>query len=92
MNREAALLGTPAYSIFTGPVGALDRELIRTGRLVAVRDPESVSGIPFQRKAHADRYSCGGSLRDSVVDQILELGGVPGIGVVDGRNPWAFPS
>ncbi len=92
MNREAALLGTPAYSIFTGPVGALDQELIRGGRLVAVREPESVSRIPFQRKAHADRHSCGGSLRDAVVDHILELGGTPDVGVVDGRNPWAFPS
>ena len=59
---------------------------------VAVREPEGVSNIPFQRKAHANRHSCVGSLRDVVVDHILELGGVPVPGVVDGRNPWAFPS
>ena len=45
MNREAALLGTPAYSIFTGPTGALDEELIRTGRLVAIREDKAAREV-----------------------------------------------
>ncbi|HYK06537.1 MAG TPA: DUF354 domain-containing protein [Gaiellaceae bacterium] len=38
MVREAAALGTPAYSIFTGRLGAVDDALIRDGRLVSLTD------------------------------------------------------
>jgi predicted glycosyltransferase len=40
MNREAAALGTPAYTTFTGRVGAVDEQLIGAGRLrpVAMAD------------------------------------------------------
>jgi predicted glycosyltransferase len=34
MNREAAAMGVPVYSIFRGPVGAVDRALETAGRLV----------------------------------------------------------
>jgi len=47
MTREAALLGTPSYSIFTGPVGAVDAELTRRGWLRPVRSAEDVAGIPL---------------------------------------------
>jgi predicted glycosyltransferase len=33
MNREAAALGVPVYTIFAGKVGAVDDELITSGRL-----------------------------------------------------------
>ena len=39
MNREAAALGTPAYTTFTGRVGAVDEQLLREGRLVRLTDP-----------------------------------------------------
>jgi uncharacterized protein len=39
MNREAAALGTPAYTIFSGRMGAVDEELMGAGRLRAVSDP-----------------------------------------------------
>jgi len=42
MNREAAVLGTPAYSIFEGRLGAVDEMLIREGRLRMLDDPEEV--------------------------------------------------
>jgi uncharacterized protein len=38
MNREAAALGTPVYSIFSGKVGAVDERLIAEGRMVALDD------------------------------------------------------
>ncbi len=37
MNREATALGVPAYSIFRGPVAAVDRQLEAQGLLVMVR-------------------------------------------------------
>lgn len=92
MNREAALLGTPAYSIFTGPVGALDRELIETKRLTAVRDPRSVESIPFTKKAAVTPRVYGGELRESVVNQIWDLGSAPTRAAAGGRKRWASPS
>ena len=42
MNREAAALGVPVYSIFRGKLGAVDRQLAREGRLVLIEKPEDV--------------------------------------------------
>ena len=42
MNREAAALGVPVYSIFRGRIGAVDRYLADTGRLVLL---ESVNDV-----------------------------------------------
>jgi predicted glycosyltransferase len=42
MNREAAALGTPVWSIFEGRLGAVDEMLARHGRLSLLRDPDEV--------------------------------------------------
>ena len=42
MNREAAVLGTPAVSIFEGRMGAVDEMLIAQGRLQLLSDPEQI--------------------------------------------------
>ena len=42
MNREAAALGVPVYSIFRGPIGAVDRFLAASGRLVLLETPDDV--------------------------------------------------
>ena len=42
MNREAAALGVPVYSIFRGTLGAVDRYLARSGRLILIEKPEEV--------------------------------------------------
>ncbi len=42
MNREAAALGVPVYSIFRGNIGAVDRYLHQDGRLVLIDSNESV--------------------------------------------------
>jgi predicted glycosyltransferase len=42
MNREAAALGVPVYSIFRGTIGAVDRQLAAEGRLVLVESVEDV--------------------------------------------------
>jgi len=39
MNREAAVLGTPVWSIFEGKLGAVDEQLTRDGRLRFLADP-----------------------------------------------------
>jgi uncharacterized protein len=42
MNREAAALGVPVYSIFRGKIGAVDRYLTERGRLTLIRTVEEV--------------------------------------------------
>jgi uncharacterized protein len=42
MNREAAVLGTPVWSIFEGRLGAVDEMLIREGKLRLLRDPREI--------------------------------------------------
>jgi uncharacterized protein len=53
MNREAAALGTPAYTTFAGRLGAVDEELIRQGRL----RPLSSSDDLALRKREPDRLA-----------------------------------
>jgi uncharacterized protein len=50
MNREAAAMGVPVYSIFRGPIGAVDRYLSDSGRLVLLESVEDV-----RTKIHAAR-------------------------------------
>jgi predicted glycosyltransferase len=42
MNREAAALGVPVYSIFRGKAGAVDEYLAKSGRLVLLRSADEV--------------------------------------------------
>jgi predicted glycosyltransferase len=42
MNREAAALGVPVYSIFRGKLGAVDKYLADTGRLVLLQSREDI--------------------------------------------------
>ena len=42
MNREAAALGTPVWTVFEGRMGAVDERLLAEGRLRVLRDPDEV--------------------------------------------------
>ncbi len=42
MNREAAALGVPVYSIFRGRIGAVDQYLAEEGRLTLIKNIEEV--------------------------------------------------
>jgi len=51
MNREAAALGVPVYSIFRGKLGAVDRYLVREGRLVLLESREDIrSKLPLVKR------------------------------------------
>ena len=43
MNREAAVLGTPVWSIFEGRLGGVDERLAAEGRLRVLRDPGEIA-------------------------------------------------
>jgi predicted glycosyltransferase len=57
MNREAAVLGTPVWSIFEGRAGAVDEQLAAEGRLRFLRDPDDlvVERRPAERRERARR-------------------------------------
>jgi hypothetical protein len=43
MNREAAALGVPVYSIFKGKIGAVDRYLSEKGRLILIENKDELA-------------------------------------------------
>ena len=56
MNREAAALGVPVYSIFRGTIGAVDRYLSESGRLVLLQSVEDVrTKIMLRRRDKSER-------------------------------------
>ena len=50
MNRGAAVLGTPAYSIFYSDILAVDRKLVEEGRMFHVKNEEDLSIIKYCKK------------------------------------------
>ena len=42
MNREAAALEVPVYSIFRGDIGSIDKHLAETGRLTIIRNADEM--------------------------------------------------
>jgi predicted glycosyltransferase len=63
MNREAAALGVPVYSIFRGRIGAVDRYLATQGRLILIESREQLRSKlvlrPRQRSATPASASSG---------------------------------
>ena len=55
MNREAAVLGTPVWSIFEGRLGAVDELLARDGRLRFLRDPGAIEVVKKRADAWRER-------------------------------------
>jgi predicted glycosyltransferase len=54
MNREAAALGVPVYSIFRGRIGAVDKYLAEHGRLTLLESIEDVhTKIVLERRTQA---------------------------------------
>jgi predicted glycosyltransferase len=77
MNREAAALGIPVYSLFRGRMGAVDKHLAESGRLVLLQSVEDVRTklnlARRNRTAEADGKQF--ATLQSVVDQVCEITG-----------------
>jgi predicted glycosyltransferase len=70
MNREAAALGVPVFSIFRGHMGAVDRYLARTGRLTLIEKVEDIrTKIVLERRKPA---LWGSSNQSAVLDCIVD--------------------
>jgi uncharacterized protein len=77
MNREAAALGVPVYSIFRGEIGAVDRYLVSAGRLTLIERPEDVAGklvLARRNRTEIADYRQNGTLNTIVehVKAVLE--------------------
>ncbi len=75
MNREAAALGVPVYSVFRGKIGAVDRYLADNDRLILIESVEEVRSkivlAPWNRPA-----SPGSGSRlalQTIVDHIVKI-------------------
>jgi predicted glycosyltransferase len=51
MTREAALLGTPTYTVFMPKLAAVDAELIRLGRITDLREPGRIPTVEKKRES-----------------------------------------
>lgn len=73
MNREAALLGTPVYSIFAGKLGSLDACMEKTGMITFIRNSSDIAKIRLCKKENSDPTSrpAGKNLTKSLVDSFL---------------------
>lgn len=75
MNREAAALGVPVYSIFRGLIGGVDKYLASSGRLVLIENVEDIrTKVILKRRQPARQNSAQrSSVLDSVVAGIISI-------------------
>jgi len=76
MNREAAALGVPVYSIFRGKIGAVDRYLADQGRLVLLETVDDVRTKirAVRREPHKHRLSGENSpALEAIVQNIISI-------------------
>ncbi len=71
LNREAAILGTPAYTVFKGELGAVDEWLITRGRLTQIARANDFEKIMLQEKARQPLLPAA-ALVAQVTNMILE--------------------
>jgi hypothetical protein len=75
MNREAAALNIPVYSIFRGKIGAVDRSLEKEGRLVMIRTSAEIeSKIVFKRRDKSFNSNAGARLAlQDIVNHVEDI-------------------
>lgn len=84
MNREAAALGVPVYSIFRGKIGAVDKYLSENGRLVLVENVDEVrTKIRLARWKRPERPNNGSAtVLQSIVHNVVSI--------LENRKPPAY--
>jgi hypothetical protein len=75
MNREAAALGVPVYSIFRGTIGAVDQYLAANDRMVLLESPADLpTKLSVRRRDRsAHRNAAGKATLDAVTGHIAGL-------------------
>lgn len=73
MNREAALLGVPTYSIFAGKRPYLDEYLEKLGRLKFINNVNEIDNIEPKRIHNKEILIHSNNLSEELTDLFLEL-------------------
>lgn len=75
MNREAAALGVPVYSIFRGKIGDVDRHLSNTGRLILLKSVEDIkTKLKIVKRVQALERKSGNNITlTSIVNEIVKV-------------------
>jgi len=75
MNREAAALGIPVYSVFRGPLGAIDAHLAETGKLILLGSESDVrEKLKLVRRERTNAFTSDrGAALDAVVNHIFAV-------------------
>ena len=73
MNREAALLGTPVYSIFSGKLGSLDDYMQKQGLIKFIRDEKEISKIEIKKKNENNKHILNSDLVKFLVDELCKV-------------------
>jgi len=73
MNREAASLDVPVYSIFRGKIGAVDQYLSKTGRLVLLQNVEDLQTkiLPVRRERPTRPQDKHSAALSRIVEQMV---------------------
>ena len=71
MNREAAVLGVPAASVYAGKWAAVDEQLVKEGRLMRIASREDLESIELRKKSAVNPRNATG-IRQEIIDLILE--------------------
>ncbi len=85
MNREAAALGVPVYSIFRGKIGKVDKYLVEQGRLTLIETVEEVRSKirPIRRPKGKDaNFGDRMALKQimAIVEEVIQKSGMNGKG------------
>ena len=70
MNREAALVGVPVYSIVSGRLGSIDAQMESDGRINFIRERSQIEGIDLISRDRSD--SSGVNIPDRVERFVIE--------------------
>lgn len=68
MTREAALLGTPTYTVFLAELAAVDSELIRQGLIIDLRQSD---GLPIVAKKQKQASRSADERSDAIYELIV---------------------
>ncbi len=71
MNREAAVLGTPTYTIFKGKMGAVDQYLIKQGQMKQINQESDFARIQVNLRQKSAVFRRNVALIPTITQQIL---------------------
>jgi len=75
MNREAALLGVPVFSVFSGKQGILDQTLMNQGKLHFLKSVEDIHRVvPRKRQGTRPPPQSNRRVIDAILQEILTTG------------------